>query len=238
MFTVGVVSNVMTLFTGKHILVIGANGAFGKEFCDQLMARGARVSGTARNVESSVRLCADLHQRLILDLESPASIEQLTDFLRSQTESIDGIVLAAGLVAFGTMSETPASVVSRLMQVNAIGQIQVVSRLLEKLSSSSQDPFVVSISGVISEVPMSGLAAYSASKTAIAGYATAAAKELRKAGVNWIDARPGHTESGLADRAIFGTAPNFGAGKSVESVVVRIIDGIANKEKDLSSASF
>jgi cyclic-di-GMP-binding biofilm dispersal mediator protein len=237
MFMVVVVISVMTLLAGKHILVVGANGAFGSEFCDQLMAQGALVSGTARTAESSVRLRADLHQRLILDLESTPSIEQLVAFLRGQAEPLDGIVLASGLVAFGSMVETPQSVAARLMQVNATGQIQLASSLIEKLSLSTE-PFVVSISGVISEMPMAGLAAYSASKTAIAGYAVAAAKELRKIGISWIDARPGHTESGLAGRAIFGTAPNFGTGKTVSDVVRRIVDGIANGERELPSTTF
>jgi cyclic-di-GMP-binding biofilm dispersal mediator protein len=85
---------------------------------------------------------------------------------------------------------------------------------------------------------MAGLSAYSASKTALNGYAVAASKELRKAGVNWIDARPGHTESGLASRAIFGIAPNFGQGKSVTEVVSRMVAAIAGQERDLPSSAF
>ncbi|CAB4601337.1 unannotated protein [freshwater metagenome] len=127
------------------------------------------------------------------------------------------------------------------MQVNASGQIQITTALLPKLvesANSEREPFVLSISGVISEMPMAGLASYSASKTALLGFAQAAAKELRKAGVSWIDARPGHTESGLASRAIFGTAPNFGQGKSVQDVVARMISGVTNQERDLPSTSF
>ena len=231
----------MNSLAGKHVLVVGASGAFGAEFCNQLMSQGALVSGTARTAESSARLRIDLHQRLILDLESPASIDQLTTFLRSQPDALDGIILAAGLVAFGSIADTPSNVTSRLMQVNASGQIQITTALLPKLvesANSEREPFVLSISGVISEMPMAGLASYSASKTALLGFAQAAAKELRKAGVSWIDARPGHTESGLASRAIFGTAPNFGQGKSVQAVVARMISGVINQERDLPSTSF
>jgi len=231
----------MSSLAGKHVLVVGASGAFGSEFCNQLMAQGAMVSGTARSVETSARLRGDLHQRLILDFETPASIDQLANFLKSQTDSLDGIVLAAGLVAFGTIGETPSNVTNRLMQVNASGQIQTVAALLPKLVESAnaeREPFVLSISGVISELPMAGLSSYSASKTALQGFAQAAAKELRKAGVSWIDARPGHTESGLAGRAIFGTAPNFGQGKTVQEVVTRMISGVINGERDLPSTYF
>jgi cyclic-di-GMP-binding biofilm dispersal mediator protein len=231
----------MSSLAGKHVLVVGASGAFGSEFCNQLMAQGAMVSGTARSAETSARLRGDLHQRLILDFETPASIDQLANFLKSQTDSLDGIVLAAGLVAFGTIGETPSNVTNRLMQVNASGQIQTVAALLPKLVESAnaeREPFVLSISGVISELPMAGLSSYSASKTALLGFAQAAAKELRKAGVSWIDARPGHTESGLAGRAIFGTAPNFGQGKTVQEVVTRMISGVINGERDLPSTYF
>lgn len=225
----------------KTILVVGASGAFGSEFCNQLQAAGARVIGTASTPESSVRLAANLEQRLILDLANPVSIENFATYLNSAGTPIDGVIFAAGLVAFGSIAETPAQIAQRLMQVNALGQMDLISRLVPKLQESAganRQPFVVTISGVISESPMAKLAAYSASKTAIHGYSLAAGKELQKLGISWLDARPGHTESGLASRAIFGTAPNFGVGATVESVVARIVLGIAQGEADLASAAF
>lgn len=231
----------MVKIAGSTVLVVGANGAFGSEFSRQLIAQGGKVIGTARDADSSMRLAPDLHQRLLLNLEDPNSITTLTTYLANATENLDGIILASGLVAFGSIAETPFTVQQRLQQVNALGQFQLVSQLTKKLESSAaqgKEPFVVSISGVISEAPMPGLAAYSASKTALHGFAVAAAKELKKLGIRWLDARPGHTESGLATRAIFGTAPNFGVGMSVESVVARIIAGITADEKDLPSTTF
>lgn len=231
----------MSNFSGKHILVVGASGAFGREFTTQLMEKGALVSGTAKTAESSVQLRHDLASRLLLDLESRESIRALTDHLLSLPLPLDGVILASGIVAFGSINETPTEVVHRLMQVNATGQIDLVQRLIPKLrdsATSGQSPFVASISGVISELPMAGLAAYSASKSALRGYSLAASKELSKQGIRWIDARPGHTESGLASRAIFGVSPNFGIGKPVTAVVERIIQGIADEEKDLPSGSF
>lgn len=231
----------MSQLQGKNILVIGANGAFGAAISEQLIEHGARVLGTARSAESSVRLSSNLAARLLLDLEQSNSIQILADYLLGQPESIDGIVLAAGLVGFGSLAETPVGQVERLMRVNALGQIELVQRLLPKLLDSvltEREPFVVSISGVIAESPMAGLAAYSASKSALFGFAQAAAKELRKSRIRWMDARPGHTESGLATRAIFGTAPNFGTGLSVDHVVERIIEGILSDERDLPSTAF
>ncbi len=231
----------MSAISEKVILVVGANGAFGAEFSNQLAANGAKVLGTARSAETSSRLSPTLEKGLILDLSDATSIQTLANYLLAEPGSIDGIVLASGLVAFGTVGETPASVVENLMKVNATGQIALVQQLLPKLLESAaagNEPFIVSISGVIAESPMAGLSAYSASKTAINGFATAAVRELKKLGVRWLDARPGHTESGLASRAVFGTAPNFGAGKSVPEVVSRIVRAIQEDEKDLPSSEF
>jgi cyclic-di-GMP-binding biofilm dispersal mediator protein len=225
----------------KVILVVGANGAFGTEFCSQLVAGGAKILGTARSAETSTRLSPTLEKGLILDLADTASIQTLANYLLAESGSIDGIVLASGLVAFGSVGETPVSVVENLMKVNATGQIALIQQLLPKLLESAaagKEPFIVSISGVIAESPMAGLSAYSASKTALNGFATAATRELKKIGVRWLDARPGHTESGLATRAVFGTAPNFGAGKTVTEVVSRIIRAIQEDEKDLPSSEF
>ena len=231
----------MVTLAGSTVLVVGANGAFGAEFCNQLMSAGAHVVGTARSTDSSIRLRADLQQRLLLDLENQESINTLASYLNSIPQQLDGIILASGLVAFGQIAETPQAIQRKLFEVNALGQINLVSQLIPKLKSSVDSggaPFVVSISGVIAENPMAGLAAYSASKTALLGYANAAGKELKKFGIRWLDARPGHTESGLATRAVFGQAPNFGTGFEVSHVVSRIIRGITEDEKDLPSSSF
>lgn len=231
----------MTTIQGKNVLVVGASGAFGSEFAKTLTAKGSSVFGTSKNAESSVRLAANLEQRLLLDLESDQSIDNLAGYLNGLEAHLDGVILAAGLVAFGGVAHTPAEISQRLMQVNALGQMQLVSALTEKLAESAaagREPFILSLSGVISEQPMAGLASYSASKTAINGFATAAGKELKKLGINWIDARPGHTESGLAERAIFGAAPNFGSGKSVSEVVSRIMAAIEGNERDLPSSAF
>jgi len=227
--------------SGKRILVVGGNGAFGAEFGKQLKAAGVSVIGTARSQESSIRLAADIDERLLLDLENDESISRLTNYLDSSPAPLDGIILSAGLVAFGPIGATPFHVVERLTRVNATAQIQVVSALLNKLQESAsqgRQPFVLSISGVISERPMAGLSAYSASKSAIRGYAQAASKELRKFGITWLDARPGHTESGLANRSIFGESPNLGSGMTVAHVVARMIKALSNDEVDVPSEAF
>lgn len=216
----------MATLENRTILVIGASGGLGRHFVQQLGESGASViSATSADV----------------NLENAESIERFAKHVLANHGSVDGVVLAAGIVAFGSIADTPAEVRDRLMRVNFLGQVDLVSLLLPALATSAEAgnaPFVLSISGVIAESPMAGLAAYSASKTALLGYTQAAARELRRASIRWIDARPGHTETGLATRAIFGQAPAFGAGLEPTAVVARMIEAIKNDEKDLPSGSF
>ena len=108
--------------TGKRILVIGGSGVLGAEFCNQLMALGAEVLATARNVESSQRIPAAVQTRLLVDLESQASIDTFGDYLSDQFDSIDVVINAAGLVGFGSWESTGAAASQKLMQVNFLGR--------------------------------------------------------------------------------------------------------------------
>lgn len=231
----------MAELNDRTILVVGATGAFGSILVSALSSQGASVLATASAPETAHRLPPQAAGSFFLDLTNENQISQSAEQIAQQHSQIDGIILASGLVAFGSIAETPAQIAEQLLRVNFLGQVSLVSKLLPLLVKSAEqsgEPFVLSISGVIAENPMANMAAYSASKTALHGYATAAAREFRRLGIRWIDARPGHTETGLAGRAIFGQAPAFGSGLNADSVVARMIDAIVADEKDLPSSAF
>lgn len=150
-------------------------------------------------------------------------------------------MIAAGVVAFGPLTEVSDDAVRELHEVNAQGPMRLIRDATPALAESAaagREPFIVTISGVVSESPTAGLAAYSASKTALAGFVSAATRELRRLGIRMVDARPGHTETGLATHPIEGTAPAFAAGLDPDAVAARIVRAIVDGEKDLPSSAF
>jgi cyclic-di-GMP-binding biofilm dispersal mediator protein len=64
------------------------------------------------------------------------------------------------------------------------------------------------------------------------------AAEVRRRRIRVLDARPPHTETGLAERPISGTAPRFATGLDPEAVAQRIVDAIVDDERDLPSTAF
>jgi cyclic-di-GMP-binding biofilm dispersal mediator protein len=227
----------MSDVTGKTFVVVGARGGLGREIATQLTQRGASVIGTARSESSFGEMVGYTSRQLPLDLNDPRSVADFIDDLTSGPVGIDGLVLAAGIVAFGPVAETSSATLSELMTVNATAQLAIVTGLASTLARSG-DAVVVSLSGKVAEIPTAGIAAYSASKAALHAFSVAAGRELRRSNIRWVDARPGHTETGLATRAVAGTAPDFGAGLTPVAVATRIVDAIVNDEKDLPSAAF
>ena len=225
--------------TTRRILVIGANGVLGSALAQRLTAAGAQVVGTARHAQSADRLDATLAERLLLDLEDDASIQALTQYLLAT--GLDGIVNAAGLVAFGSVVDTPVAVQARLLRVNHAGPAAVMTGLLPALQASAtvhREPFIASITGVVAEQAFPGMAAYLASKSAHAAWLAGARLDLRRAGIRVLDARPGHTETGLADRAIFGTAPRFAQGYPPHAVADRIMQALETDATEVPSSAF
>jgi cyclic-di-GMP-binding biofilm dispersal mediator protein len=226
-------------FSGARILVVGGSGALGAEFVRKFKALGAEVIASARNADTAQRIPIEADLRLILDLEDQQSISRAVEYLKATYDHLDGVVLAAGLVAFGATAETSISNFSRLIQVNCIGQIAVASELGELLGKSERDSkFIAGLSGVVAEKTFPGMAAYTASKTAFSAGLRSLQLELRRKGISVLDARPGHTETGLAGRAIFGTAPAFSTGMTATHVVDRVIEAISEQKAELASSDF
>lgn len=223
----------------KHVLVVGANGVLGGQIARGLAEAGALVIGTARTAESSVRLEGSLTERLLVDVGDAASISALVDYLNAR--GVDGIVNAAGLVGFGAPADTRATDAARLMQVNHLGPASLITGLLPALRASAaagRTPFISSITGVVAERAFPGMSAYVASKTAHSAWLRALRMDLRRDGIRVLEARPGHTETGLAERALFGISPRFAAGLAPDHVAAVIVRAIAEDGTELPSESF
>ena len=82
------------------------------------------------------------------------------------------------------------------------------------------------------------MAAYSASKAAAWAAMSAAARELRRRRIDVIDARPPHTETGLATRPLAGVAPKMPQGLTPDEVASRIVAAVVAGERDLPAESF
>ncbi len=222
--------------SSKRILVVGASGVLGAEITRMLAAKGSQVLATARTQESAANIPAEASVRLLVDLANPESTAVLSNYLLA-SEDIDGVVVACGRVGFGFVADTSSTDAQALMQVNFHGPAQLITELLPALKGK-EEAFVAAITGVVAEKNFAGMAAYCASKSAFAAWLGALALEVRRDKINVVDARPGHTETGLATRPLFGAAPQMPQGMTPTQVAARILAGIEAGEKVISSSEF
>ena len=228
----------MTELAGKHILVTGASGGLGSLIARALIAGGATVSLAGRD-EARLTQVSPESPRYTVDLSAPGAGTAL--LAAAAATPLDGIVLAHGAVAFGAAGDLPNAVARLLTAINLDSVIEIIGAAPAYLADSaaaSRDPFILTISGIIADMPTIGMSAYGAGKAGLKAYVTAASRELRRSGIRLLDARPGHTMTELSLHPLAGTAPAMAAGLDPESVATRIVQAIVNDEKDVPADSF
>ncbi|PPF77672.1 short-chain dehydrogenase [Subtercola sp. Z020] len=227
----------MTNLNGAVVLVLGASGGLGERICRLLQNRGATVVRAARNPETLSGPDAYL-----ADLAAPGAADALlAAAAQAHPAHLDGVVVAAGAVAFGPIDGLGDDTLDALFAVNTTAPIRLIRGAVPRLTDSAaagRAPFIVTISGIVAESPTAGMAAYSASKAGLAAFMRAASRELRRSGIRVLDARPGHTETALSQHPLAGVAPAFPAGLDPDAVAERIVAAIVDDEKDLPSSAF
>jgi cyclic-di-GMP-binding biofilm dispersal mediator protein len=215
-------------FSQKVALIAGGTGGLGRALTTELRSRGCIVVTVSRTASTDPT-------HLVADLRSPESATAVINEVINKHGALNIVINAMGVVAFGEIGATSVDTIEEVFLTNTFGHIFFMQAALRHVQKES---VLVGISGVIAEQNLPGMSVYGASKAAVRSFDEALAREARKAGVRVIDARPPHTETGLASRAIAGTAPKFPVGLDPTAVARRIVLAIADGETDLPSTAF
>jgi short-subunit dehydrogenase len=220
---------------GASIVVTGASGGIGRHIAKQLAEAGARLTLAARdrNALESLGIDATVVSADLRDAEAGRTIVAAA---LAANDTLDGLVNAAGVVAFGSLADTADEVIEDLFLTNVLGPLWLMRAAIPALTESRG--FIANISAVVAEQPLAGMAAYAASKAALTAADRALTRELRASGITVTDARPPHTETGLADRPISGIAPRLREGLRPEDVARRIVTAIIAGEREIPAEAF
>ena len=214
--------------SGAVVAVVGADGGLGHEITTVLERRGATVVRCTRSGGPG--------SDVTLDMRDARAGDALVDHVDATHGRLDGVIVAAGIVAFGDLVDTDDVVIEELFLTNAMGPMWLAKRVAPALRESQG--FFVNVSGVVAEAPMPGMAAYSASKAAAASATEAIRREFRRMKVAVIDVRPPHTETGLATRPLAGDAPKMPTGLEPAAVAERIVAAIEQGDAAVASTDF
>ena len=221
---------------GAVVAVVGASGGLGSAVCAELVARGARVVACGPHPERIAAAGVAGAAVVELDLRDPSAGDALVAAVADLGGRLDGLVNAAGVVAFGDLVDTDDAVIEELFLTDVVGPLWLLKRVVPLLAESKG--FVVQVSAVVAEQPMAGMAPYSAAKAALTAADTALTRELRRKGITVCDVRPPHTETGLAGRPIAGEAPRLKEGLAPSTVATAVVDAIVAGTTDVGAATF
>lgn len=222
------------MLAGKSALVAGATGGLGSQIARILASQGATLTLVARQPGRLSALDVPGH-KVALDLRYPDSCSAAVHAAVEHAGRLDVVVNAVGVVAFGSVEELSIDAMEELFMTNTFIPMMLAKAALGSLDEGGT---LVNISGVVAEKNLPGMAAYGASKAAVRSFDQALAREARRKKIRVIDARPPHTETGLADRPIWGTAPKMPQGLDPVTVAQTICDAITGDTADLPSTAF
>jgi cyclic-di-GMP-binding biofilm dispersal mediator protein len=220
--------------SGRSVLLAGASGGIGTALARELDRRGCTLTMVGRDLGRLSQVPAP-GARHALDLRTPGACAQAIRAAIDHAGRLDVVINAVGVVAFGPLAELSTDGMEELFLTNTFVPIMLAQAALGHLAPGGA---IVNISGVLAERNLPGMAVYGASKAAVRSFDEALARELRRDDIAVLDARPPHTETGLADRPIEGHAPKLPTGLPPERVAVVICDALERGASALASSDF
>ncbi len=220
---------------GVRILIVGASGGLGRPLAVALTARGAHLALAGRDTSRLSGPDVDGGLAFAFDLADAAAAQPLITAAAEALGGLDGVICCAGAVAFGPLDEIPIDILHEIVAVDLVGPLILARAAIPVLPRGG---FVLNVSGIVAEIPTAGLVSYSAAKAGISAGFRALAREVRSRGISIIDARPPHTETGLAGRPLHGEAPKMREGLDPGIVAERLVRAIEFDERDVPASSF
>lgn len=203
---------------GSTALVTGANRGLGRQFAQQLAARGAKVYAGARN-PASVDLPGVLP--VALDITDPASVAAAA----AATGDVNLLINNAGSGTGASLLDGAMSDIELEMNTHFFGTLAVIRAFAPQLAAAGESA-VLNVLSVLSWVSLPDSGAYCAGKAAQWSLTNALRQQLAPQGTRVTALHVGYMDTDMA-RAV--TAP-----KLDPAVVAKLaLDGIAAGETEI-----
>lgn len=177
-------------FAGRRAWVTGAGQGIGRRVAERLVEAGAEVVGLDRRFDPGALPFAP-H---VVDISQAQQVENCCAGLLAADGRLDVLVHAAGVLRQGNVEELSTDDWDASMAVNAGGAFHLLRQLLPVFKRQRQGS-IVCVASNAAHVPRLGMAAYCASKAALAALSRCAALELAGYGVRCNLVSPGSTDT-------------------------------------------
>lgn len=207
------------MFEDRTWWIVGASEGLGRALAQALDARGARLILSARNGKRLEALAADLRDAVPvqMDVTSSQEVKQAAQAIGP----VDGIIYCAGLYEPLTAQNWDAETVEKICDVNYIGAVRVLGRLVPRLVEANRGRIVL-IGSLAGFTGLPGAIGYGSSKAALMHLGENMQADLRGTGVSVQLVNPGFIETRLTAKNRFGMpqiqTPEAAAARTVRAI--------------------
>lgn len=193
---------------GKRALVTGASSGIGAALALALGARGTRLILAARGksqLQGTASMVALRYPALSppmvipCDVADQESVRALIAGASGRMGGLDVLINNAGISVYGLAEYCSTADFERVMAVNFYGPLYATLAALP-LMRRQGGGLIVNVASVAALHGVPYLAAYSASKAALATLAQSLRAELHQSGIRLLTVYPGYTRTSLFDR--------------------------------------
>ena len=124
-----------------------------------------------------------------LDLANRLSVEEAFNSALSEAGYFDVLINNAGAGHFGPAELLPMETIASQFQILVFGQIQLMQLALRHMQTRGEG-LIINVTSLASRLPVPFMAAYNASKAALAGFTMSIQLELGDSKVRIVDLQP------------------------------------------------
>ncbi|WP_097735923.1 SDR family oxidoreductase [Escherichia coli] len=163
----------MGAFTGKTVLILGGSRGIGAAIVRRFVTDGANVRFTyAESKDAAERLAQETGATAVFT--DSADRDAVIDVVR-KSGALDILVVNAGIGVFGDALELNADDIDRLFKINIHAPYHASVEAARQMPEGGRILIIGSVNG--DRMPVAGMAAYAASKSALQGMAAYAASK-------------------------------------------------------------
>ena len=192
---------------GKIAVVTGSANGIGEAIARLFAAEGAEVYVTDVNGGAAEAVAADLRAKghkataLAVDVTRGQDVTQLMRTVGAAHARIDALVNNAGINALADFRNMPDADWVRLREVNLDGVVRIARDAFPLLRASGKGS-LLNVASIMGNRGLRPLAAYSATKGAVAALTRGLAVEYAPFNIRVNTLAPGYVETGLTKRAL------------------------------------